>query len=238
MKRAAFCLILLFAAFFLGVNPYLIYAGSLSDKVTQHDPGCPNANVPLKSGEIKEQKLMERESFKADPGLEEQLEKEEKEEIENLIKHEKLIYEKLVKRTKECRDALDGEFFTVNSHARKAIEAKDFKSEREFIAVLSDYNSVLGDLGVMQVLLGLGKSFEVDKFLDYYNLLESGYERLKDNFSLKIEVFLGRIDKLRNQNALRYEKKLLKSYKNYFEYDPRLERIVEPEVDKGDKNER
>ena len=238
MKRAAFCLILLLSAFFLGANPYLIYAGSVYDKVIQHDPGCPNANTSLKSEGIKESIVKSGESFRAGVELEEQMEKEEKEEIENLMKQKRLICEKLAKRTKECRDVLDSEFFTVNSHARKAIEVKDFKSEKEFITLLSDYNSVLGDLGLMQVLLDLGKSFEGEKFLDYYDLMESGYERLKDSFSLKNEIFLSRIDKLKNQNALRYEKRLLRDYKNYFEYDPRLEKIAEPEVNKGDKNER
>lgn len=171
----------------------------------------------------------------AEAELAEQAEKEEKQEIENLIKSTRLIYEKLAKRTKECRDALDSEFFTVNSHARKVIEAKDFKSEREFITLLSDYNSVLGDLGLMQILLDLGKFVEGEKFLEYYDLMESGYERLKDSFSLKNEIFLSRIDKLKNQDALRYEKKLLRDYKTYFEYDPRLEKIAGPEVNKGEK---
>ena len=211
MKRAVFYLFLLFVTFFLGLGSYLIYAAPVENKDKKAD-------------------IIEAES-------EAQAEKEEKEEIESLVKHKRLIYEKFIKRTKECRDALDGEFFTLNSHARKATEAKDFKSEREFIAVLSDYNSVLGDLGLMQVLLDLGKFVEgeSEKFLDYYDLLESGYERLRDSFSLKNELFLSRIDKLKNQFALRYEKKLLRDYKSYFEYDPRLERITEPEVNKGEK---
>lgn len=230
MKRVFVYLSLLLVFSFLGVNPYLIYAGSLFDKVAKHDPGCPNANL-----ETGEQMVNSKGIAQSEVELEEQIEKEEKEEIENLIKNKRLIYEKMVKRTKECRDALDGEFFTLNSHARKATEAKDFKSEREFISLLGDYNSVLGDLGLMQVLLDMGQFAEGDKFLDYYDLLESGYERLKDSFSLNNELFLSRIDKLKNQFALRYEKKLLRDYKSYFEYDPRLERIAEPEINKGEK---
>jgi len=229
MKKAFICLILLLIVFFLEVNPYLIYAGSIYDKVTEHDPNCPYANSSA-SGLEKAEELEAQED--------EQAVKEEKEEIQNYEKQVRLLYEKMFKRTKECRDALDGEFFTVNSYARKAIEAKDSRSEREFINILSDYNSVLGDVGLMQVILDLGKSIEGEKFLDYYDLMESGYERLKDSFSLKNEVFLSRIDKLKNQDALRYEKKLLRYYKNYFEYDPRLDKIVEPEINKGDKNER
>jgi hypothetical protein len=274
MRKASVCSALLLIAFFLMANPYLIYAASVYDKVTKHDPGCPYANEPLDLKEIKGPEIDNiysapvydkvtkhdpgcpyankpldlkeikgpaidnRDASKAEIELEEQAAKEEKEEIENLVKYKKLVYEKLAKRTKECRDALDSEFFTVNSHARKAVEAKDYKSEKDFIDILSDYNSVLGDLGLMQVILDLGKSIEGEKFLDYYHLMESGYERLKDSFSLKNEIFLSRIDKLKNQDALRYEKKLLRNYKAYFEYDPRLEQIAAPEVNKGDKNER
>jgi hypothetical protein len=235
MKRVFIYLILILIAFFLSGNPYLIYAGSIYDKVTKHDPNCPYANVSLGSGEVKEPEVKHRENLKAEAELEEQMKKEEKQEIESFAKHSRLIYEKLAKRTKECKDVLDSEFFTINSHARKAIEAKDFRSEKEFITLLSDYNSVLGDLGLMQVILDMGKFAEGEKFLDYYDLMESGYERLKDSFSLKNEIFLKRIDELKNQNVLRYTKRLSRDYKEYFQYDPRLERIAEPEVNKGDK---
>ncbi|MDD5560731.1 MAG: hypothetical protein PHT50_01165 [Candidatus Omnitrophica bacterium] len=227
MRRKLVFLILLLITFFPESGSYLIYAGSLSEKVAQHDPDCPYAKASLRSEGAKEPGIKDEAGYKAEIELEEQMEKEEKEEIENLIKHARLIYEKIAKRTKECRDMLDSEFFTVNSYARKATEAKDFRSEREFVNVLSDYNSVLGDIGLMQVILELGKFVEGEKFLDYYNLMESGYERLKDSFSLKNELFLKRIDELRNQNALRYEKKLLREYKGYFEYDPRLEKAAE-----------
>ncbi len=231
MKKAFIYSILLLIAFFLEVNPYLIYADAdplLNTVVRKHDPGCPYANSST-SGLEKAEELEAQED--------EQAIKEEKEDIQNYEKKARLIYEKMLKRTKECRDELDGLFFTVNSYARKAIETKDSRSEREFINILSDYNSVLGDVGLMQVILDLGKSIEGEKFLDYYDLMESGYERLKDSFSLKNEVFLNRIDKLKNQDALRYEKKLLRDYKEYFQYDPRLEKIAEEEVNKGDKND-
>jgi len=220
MRKPFIYLILLLIVFFLEANPYLIYADPiLNTVVRKHDPGCPYANSSTEAE------------------LEEEAQKEENEEIQNYEKQVRLLYEKMFKRTKEYRDVLDGEFFTVNSHARKAKEAKDSRSEREFINILSDYNSVLGDLGIMQVLLDLGKFAEGEKFIEYYDLLESGYERLKDNFSLKNEVFLNRIDKLKNQDARRYEKKLLRDYKEYFQYDPRLEKIAEEEVNKGDKND-
>ena len=207
LPKAIFLILLLIV--FLGLSPYLIYAAPVENKDKAGD--------------------------KTGAEIEAQAEKDEKEDIAADEKQARFIYEKMLKRTKECRDELNNQFFTVNSYARKAIEAKDSSSEREFINILSDYNSVLGDLGLMQVILDLGKSIEGEKFLDYYDLMESGFERLKDSFSLKIEVFLGRIDQLRNQDALRYEKKLLRNYKVYFEYDPRLEKIPEPEVNKGDK---
>jgi len=239
MRKLFIYLILLLIVFFLEANPYLIYADPiLNTVVRKHDPGCPYANSPASGLETaKEPEAKDKESFKTEAELEEEAQKEEKEEIQNYEKQTRLIYEKMLKRTKECRDALDGEFFTVNSYARKAIEAKDSRSEREFIDILGDYNSVLGDVGLMQVILDIGKFAEGEEFLDYYDLMESGYERLKDNFSLKNEVFLNRIDKLKNQDARRYEKKLLRDYKEYFQYDPRLEKIAEEDINKGDKND-
>jgi len=153
--------------------------------------------------------------------------KEEKEGYKNFKTQKRLLYEKMIKRTKECRDFLDDLFFTVNSHARKAVEEKNVKKEKEFIAVLSDYNSVLGDLGLMQVMLDFGKFAEGKNFMEYYMLMETGYEMLKRGFSLKNEVFLNRIDTLTDEDALRYEKKLLRLYREYLEYDPKLDKIEE-----------
>ena len=144
---------------------------------------------------------------------EKEIRKEEKEEYKNYITKIRLLYEKMTKRTKDCWDELDNSLFTVNSYSRKALEAKDTKAYDEFIAIACDYNSVLGDIGLMQVILDLGKFFEAEKFEEYYNLMESGYERLKDSFSLKNEIFLKRIDELTNEDGLRYEKKLLRIYK-------------------------
>jgi len=142
----------------------------------------------------------------------------------------RLLYEKMAKRTKEYKEQLDAAFFTVNSHARKATEAREFKAEKELVDVLSDYNSVLGDLGLMQIILDLAKFADGDKFIEYYMLMENGFERLRDSFSLKNELFLSRISKLKNQDALRYEKKLFRLYRDYFEYDLRLDRT------EGDKS--
>jgi len=150
-------------------------------------------------------------------------EKQDEEGYKRFEESRKLFYDKMAKRTKEWRDLLDNTFFTLQSYAKKAIRAKDLRSEREFITVLSDYNSVLGDLGLMQVILDLGKFVEDKDFMMYFERMESGYERLKDSFSFKNEVFLDRIAKLKNQDALRFEKKLLKHYKDYFEYDLRLD---------------
>jgi len=213
MKNSLIYLILLSTLFFFEAKPYLIYAGLVSE-----------------SKEAKQSKNKEEELQKIQAELEKEAEEKEEEAFENFKATRKLLYEKLARRTKGCRDELDGLFFTVNTHARKSIEAKNFKAEKELIVVLSDYNSVLGDLGLMQVILDLGKFAEDEKFLDYYDLMESGYERLKDSFSLKNEIFLDRIDKLKNQDALRYEKKLLRCYKDYFEYDLRMDKIGKENV--------
>jgi len=220
MKKGLIYLILLSVLFFLGARPYLIYAGPASgaEKVKQPD----NKEEELQKIQIE---------------LEKEVETKEKEEYENFKATRRLLYEKLARRTKEYRDELDGLFFTVNSHARRTIKEKNIKAEKELIVVLSDYNSVLGDLGLMQVILDLGKFAEGDKFIEYYGLMEAGYERLKDSFSLNNEVFLSRIDKLKNQDALRYEKKLLRVYKDYFEYDPRIDKTTEVNVNDGDKTE-
>jgi len=131
MKKVTFCLILLLIVF-LGLSPYLIYAAPVENK----------------------------DNNKSEAELEAQAEKDDKEVIATIEKQKRPVYEKMLKRTKDCKDELNNEFFTVNNYARKAIEAKDYKSEREFINILSDYNSVLGDLGLMQVILDLGKSKE------------------------------------------------------------------------------
>lgn len=166
---------------------------------------------------------------------------DKKKAFENFKATRKLLYEKMIKRTGDCRDELDNMFLMVNNLFKKAREEKDIKKEKELVTVMSDYNSVLGDLGLMQVVLDLGKFAEGDKFIEYYVVMENGFERLKGNFSLKNEIFLGRIDALTNQDALRYEKKLLRIYRDYFEYDPKIDRMVEiedaPKQEKGKLNE-
>jgi len=148
----------------------------------------------------------------------------------------KLLYEKMAKRTGEYKDSFDGLLFTVNSYGSKALEAKDTKGYGEFILVAIDYNSVLGDLGLMQVILDMGKFVEEKRFIEYFVLMENGFERLKNSFSLKNELFLNRIAQLRNEDALRYEKALLKHYRDYFEYDLRLDKIIGDDTKLETKN--
>ncbi|MFA5363148.1 MAG: hypothetical protein WC335_07940 [Candidatus Omnitrophota bacterium] len=140
------------------------------------------------------------------------------------------LYKKIAKRTRDCKDELDNMFLILNSLVRKAHEEKNIKKEKELVTVMSDYNSVLGDLGLMQVVLDLGKFAEGENFPEYYEVMVNGLERLRGSFSLKNEIFLSRIDKgLRNPDALRYEKKLSRIYRDYFEYDPRIDKIEESE---------
>jgi hypothetical protein len=163
------------------------------------------------------------EALKADKAAEEV----DKKEFEDYLGGLRKIYEKVTKRTGEYRELLDGLLFTVNDYSRKAQEAGQAKAYKEFVTVASDYNSMLGDLGIMQAMLDMGKFAEGEKFIEYYVLMENGFERLKGNFSLKNEVFLERIAKLKNADALRYEKNLLRHYKDYFEYDLHLDKINE-----------
>jgi len=234
MKRESIYLPILLFILFFGMRPEVIGAASVYDKVLKHDPGCPNANSEKSEVAV----AQDNGNDKTVAELEAAALKEDQEDIQIFEKQTRLLYEKMLKRTKECRDALDNEFFTLSSHARKATETKDYRSEKEFINVLSDYNSVLGDLGLMQIILDLGKSLEGEKFLEYYYIMESGFERLKDNFSLKNEVFLSRIDKLKNPFALNYAKKLLREYKIYFQYDPRIDKSFEQEIAKQEEKNR
>jgi len=151
----------------------------------------------------------------------------EKKAFENFTATRKLLYEKMVKRTQDCKDGLDNMFLILNNLYRKAREEKDIKKEKELVTVMSDYNSVLGDMGLMQVILDFTKFVESDKFMEYYILMENGFERLKGSFSFKNEIFLNRIDSLKTQDALRYEKKLSRFYRDYFEYDPKIDKIEE-----------
>ncbi|MDD5505388.1 MAG: hypothetical protein PHR73_01350 [Candidatus Omnitrophica bacterium] len=166
---------------------------------------------------------IDKEALKTDKAAEE----EDKKELEDYIGGLRMIYEKMAKRTGEYWDLLDGLLFTVNDYSHKVQEAGQAKAYKEFIAVASDYNSVLGDLGVMQAILDMSKLAEGEKFIEYYVLMENGFEKLKGSFSLKNEVFLERIAKLKNADALRYEKNLLRHYKEYFEYDLHLDKINE-----------
>jgi hypothetical protein len=154
----------------------------------------------------------------------------EKKVYEDLKEAKTLLYEKIAKRTQDCKDELDNMFLILNSLARKAHEEKNIKKEKELVTVMSDYNSVLGDIGLMQVVLDLGKFAEGEKFLEYYEVMVNGLDRLRGSFSFKNELFLGRMDKgLRDSDALRYEKKLSRIYRDYFEYDPRIDKIEESE---------
>lgn len=155
----------------------------------------------------------------------------EKKAYEDFKAARAFLYEKIAKRTQDCKDELENMFLMLNSLARKAHEEKDAKKEKELITVMSDYNSVLGDIGLMQVVLGLGKFAEGEKFPEYYEVMVNGLDRLRGSFSFKNELFLGRIDKgLRDPDALRYEKKLSRIYRDYFEYDPRIDKIEESEA--------
>lgn len=234
MRRVLICLILLIV-FFPAADTGIVYAGFFSDRVSKDDTNYPNAN-PIAAGL---EKTAGQDEGAPDEALKEEkeAEEEEKKELEEYIGRLKKLYEKMAKRTKDCTDELDNSLFTVNSLIRKAQESKDSKAYKELIVIASDYNSVIGDVGLMQVIIDLGKFFEGEKFEEYYNLMESGYERLKSSFSLKNDLFLKRIDELRNKDALRYGKKLLRLYREYFQYDPRMDKIEKEDIQDEIKQE-
>ena len=172
-------------------------------------------------------------------------EEELSKEVEELIKEEeglmekqaaimKFVCEKMKKRTKECKESIDALFFTLNGLTRQAGESQEREREKEFIAILSDYNSVMGDLGIMQVILDMDELIDDEKFMEYFNYMAIAFERLKDSFSLKNELFLNRIDGLEDEDALRYEKRLLRLYREYFEYDLWREQVEDYEHKSGE----
>ncbi|MDD5042562.1 MAG: hypothetical protein PHV40_02730 [Candidatus Omnitrophica bacterium] len=170
----------------------------------------------------------------ADPLLAEQTSHEEG--YNNFQAERKLVLDKIAKRTGSCKDELDNMFLMVNNLTRTAHKDKNAKREKELVIVMSDYNSVIGDLGLMQVLLDMGQFVaEEKKFIEYYGLVEDGFERLKGSYSFKNEIFLGRLDTFKDEEALRYEKKLYGMYRDYFEYDPKIDKVDIPENKEQDK---
>lgn len=145
----------------------------------------------------------------------------------------KLTYEEMKKRTRECKESIDSLHFTLNSLALKAQEAKEREGVKEFTAVLRDYNSFKGDLDVMQAILDLAELIEDERFMEYFNLMANAYEHLKGDFILKNELFLERLSKLKDKDALGYEKKLYSLFCKYFEYDlwQDEQTRAEPEID-------
>ena len=75
----------------------------------------------------------------------------------------RLVYEKMLKRTKECKDSMDSLFFTLVSLTDEAKKEGEIEREKELIAISRDYNSFLGDLGAMQVVLDLSEFIEDEK---------------------------------------------------------------------------
>ena len=163
----------------------------------------------------------------AEPTIEEKELMKEKKCGEKQRDMMELIHKKMSKRTKECKECIDSLFFTLDGLMTKAREEKQTQREKEFIVILSDYNSVLGDLGVIQTILNMAKLTGDKEFTEYFEFMTTGFEHLKSSFSLKNELFLNRIDELKDEDALRYEKRLLSLFREYFEYDLWREKIDE-----------
>lgn len=143
---------------------------------------------------------------------------DEQEDGENLRVY-KNVCASLSERTKDCSSTLDSLIFTLQSIAKKAHKNKEFGKEKEALAVLRDYNSVIGDLKVMEVLLAIAGLINDIDFMRYFDLMAEGYEHLKGDFSLKNELFLERIGQLKDEHILVYARKLYSFFREYFTYD-------------------
>jgi len=131
----------------------------------------------------------------------------------------KKVHKTIIERTEKCRETLDSQIFTLQSLAKQAYKKDETESEKELLFVLVDYNSIKGDLAAMGVLLNMAEFAEGKEFSRYFDLMAEGYEYLKGDFNLKNELFLERLGKLKNKDALDYEKKLYGLFCEYFEYD-------------------
>lgn len=141
---------------------------------------------------------------------------------EEKIKHVnalKGVHESVSRQTDDCKSALDSLFFTLQSMAKQARENGEAEREKDILAVLNDYSSFKGDVDAMSVLLDMAELAEDTEFARYFTLMSQSYEHLKGDFNLKNELFLRRISELKDEDALRYEKKLYRLFCNYFEYD-------------------
>jgi hypothetical protein len=177
--------------------------------------GFAHASAVLPAEKAKETAIPDPESYGASQ------EDMGKKALEDFKASKNMLYDKMVKRTNGCKDELDNMFLMTNNLYRQAVKDKDAKKEKELVLVMSDYNSVLGDLGLMQSVLEMKKFADDEEMLDYCMFMENAFDKLKDSYSLNNEIFLDRIDNLRTYDALRYEKMLLRAYREYFEYDPK-----------------
>lgn len=165
------------------------------------------------------------------------IEKEKCEAESEVLRWRKAVHKKMKERTERLRDVIDGLIFKLNGLAQQAQEAKKEAIRDQLASVLIDYNSFYGDLGMMQKMLDLADFIREKNFGGYFDSMAGFYEDLKGSFKLKNDLFLKRIEELKDKEAQKYEKRLLNLFRDYFLYDIRQEKmdLGQDEVEKEDE---
>ena len=105
------------------------------------------------------------------------------------------------------------------------VQAKKDKQEakmKELNIVLNDYNDLLGDLDLMLAIIDMREMIKPDSLLRYYDSQKVNHEKLKYGFSIKNELYLAKIDTLKDEQVRAFAVALLKNYRDYCVFDINL----------------
>jgi negative regulator of replication initiation len=148
-----------------------------------------------------------------------QTEPDAEKERQKALAHVRSVYEKMLRRTQDYYEKADDLLYKLNSLALHAQSNNDNSRTDELCLTLIDYNSFIKDLGVMKEILAMEEFIESEKFMDYFDSMARCYDALKRDFSLKNELFLSRLEMLKDEQVLYHEKELIGLYRDYFLYD-------------------
>ena len=101
-------------------------------------------------------------------------------------------------------------------------QAKKDKQEakvKELNAVINDYNSLLVDLDLMLSIINMREMIKPEELLIYYDSQKAYHEKIKYGFSIKNEMYLDGIDKLKDEQVRAFALALLKNYRDYCSFD-------------------
>lgn len=135
------------------------------------------------------------------------------------LKMEEASFEALSKHTQRYQEVMKQDRDALITIMLKAKEDKNDKKAKELKVVLDDYNNSLANLDLMLVILGMRDMIKESNLLGYYNSQKGNQEKLKFGFSVKNEMFLARIEGLKDAQAAAYETALLKNYRDYCVFD-------------------